>query len=159
MLISGQVWQGPTLHWMLGLRSSWLEWRLAGGWCVEGSQLGYPLYSLPTPGEGGRQFQLARHCLLPLNCSGAQPVLHSFSGRVDISITSQSVWLHRTPIIDLSVCNGPPDWLSKLWCRFRLRSIRRSSRVTICNIARSGTWLAENVGLRNLTGTNLAIWG
>ena len=52
--------------------------------------LGLPLYSLLIPCRGG-QFQLAKHCLLPLNSSGAQLVLHSILIRVDMSIYQLAV--------------------------------------------------------------------
>ena len=58
----------------------WSQVKLTGGWPEDGVSRGLGLLLIPanTPGGGGEQLQLAKHCLLPLNCTGAQSVLNSF---------------------------------------------------------------------------------
>ena len=65
----------------------------------------------------------------------------------------QSFRIRRTPpLISRFLTGHLIDW-GNVGSRVRLRSIPRSNRVTICNLTRSEIWLAENMGLQNLTET------
>ena len=66
--------------------------------------------------------------------------------------TPQSFRIPRTASLICQFATGHLIGWGNIRPRVWLRSIQRSNRITICDTARSGIWLAENMGLRNLTG-------